>query len=122
MFTGIITDLGWVRQVERQGDARFVFVYVYDWIANRWWVIDLQNEALLPLGIAPNPGGLMTSVLGPVNRFVHPETKRMMLRYWSFGFNSAGFGLGDPSSQFIERHDWIDIGAANDFGVDPNDP
>ena len=31
-------------------------------------------------------------------------------------------GLGDPSSQFIERHDWMDVGTASDFGVDPNDP
>ena len=30
MFTGIITDLGRVRQVERQGDARFVFETGYD--------------------------------------------------------------------------------------------
>jgi riboflavin synthase len=30
MFTGIITDLGRVRQVERQGDARFVFETDYD--------------------------------------------------------------------------------------------
>jgi riboflavin synthase len=30
MFTGIITDLGRVRQVERRGDARFVFETAYD--------------------------------------------------------------------------------------------
>jgi riboflavin synthase len=30
MFTGIITDLGRVRQIERRGDARFVFETGYD--------------------------------------------------------------------------------------------
>ena len=30
MFTGIITDLGRVRQVEDKGDARFVFATAYD--------------------------------------------------------------------------------------------
>lgn len=102
-------------------NLRFTFAYLYDWVAERWQFIDLQAQTSpdpLPPGAAPG-NGLMVSEIGTPFRYVNPDTKNMMIRYWTFGFNTNGLGIGDPSSGYIERHDFVDIGAANDFGVDP---
>jgi hypothetical protein len=101
----------------------FLIIEMYDWLSNEWSFVAIDTPAP---GSENGPAqNVPVYPIGAAQRFIEPNSKKVLIRLYVFGLGAEADFSGDmESTEWLNRYDWINLTLSNGFGggiFDPGD-